>query len=89
MNDKDFSLRDLQKIESSIKEIQYEEFVTTIVPKLIKQLRSYIFYNEELQSLDNMQNLNIERLNKEVNSLRESLFLLEQQHKLMLVKNLD
>ena len=89
MNNEHFTLKDLENIESKIKEIQYEEFVTTIVPKLIKQVRSYIFYNQELQSLDTMQNLNIERLNKEVSSLRESLFLLEQQHKLMLVKNLD
>jgi len=59
------------------------------MPRLIKQLRLYMKCNEELQSLDGMQQMAIERLNKEVSLLRESLRVLEQQHKLMLVQQVS
>jgi len=95
---KELTYSDLEEMEELIessdpKSEQWKEqssdFVYNTMPRLISQLRLYMKCNEELQSLDGMQQMAIERLNKEINLLRESLFLLEQQHKLMLVKNLD
>lgn len=89
---------DLEEMEKLIKSFdlenkqckeQFFDLAYNTMPRLIHQLRLYMKCNEELQSLDGMQQLAIERLNKEINFLRESLFLFEQQHKLMLVKNLD
>ena len=57
------------------------------MPILVKQLRLYMQNNEQLQELDGMQQSMIERLNHEVARLRESLKVLEDQHKLMLVQN--
>jgi hypothetical protein len=48
---------------------------------LINQINDLKKFNEELQSIDSLQLLMIEKLNKEVYNLRESLFLLEQQYK--------
>jgi hypothetical protein len=48
---------------------------------LINQINDLKKFNEELQSIDSLQQLMIEKLNKEVYNLRESLFLLEQQYK--------
>ena len=47
---------------------------------LIKQVYNLKKLNEELQSIDSLQQTIIEKLNKEVYNLRESLFLLEQQY---------
>lgn len=47
---------------------------------LIKQVDNLKKLNEELQSIDSLQQTIIEKLNKEVYNLRESLFLLEQQY---------
>jgi predicted nuclease with TOPRIM domain len=54
---------------------------------LIKQINDLKKHNEELQSIDSLQQMTIERLNKEVHRLRESLFLLEDQYKRSLVQN--
>lgn len=48
---------------------------------LINQINDLKKFNEELQFIDSLQQLMIEKLNKEVYNLRESLFLLEQQYK--------
>jgi len=40
-----------------------------------------------LQCLDGLQQMTIERLNKEISRLRESLFLLEDQYKRSLISN--
>ena len=55
---------------------------------LIKQINDLKKHNEELQSIDFLQQMTIERLNKEVHRLRESLFLLEDQYKRSLVQNI-
>ena len=47
---------------------------------LIKQVDNLKKLNEELQAIDSLQQTIIEKLNKEVYNLRESLFLLEQQY---------
>jgi ribosomal protein L29 len=54
---------------------------------MFNQINQLKKINEELQCIDSLQQMTIERLNKEINLLRESLYLLEQQHKLMLVQN--
>jgi hypothetical protein len=54
----------------------------------IKQINDLKKHNEELQSIDFLQQMTIERLNKEVHRLRESLFLLEDQYKRSLVQNI-
>jgi hypothetical protein len=48
---------------------------------LTKQINDLKKYNEELQCIDSLQQITIERLNKEIYRLRESLFLLEKQCK--------
>ncbi len=58
------------------------------MPRLIKQLRLYMKCNEELQSLDGMQQSMIEKLNMEVARLRESIKILEDQHKLAIVSKI-
>ena len=71
-------MNDTQHISILIKQSPIEMF------NQINQLKKM---NEELQCIDSLQQITIERLNKEINLLRESLYLLEQQHKLMLVQN--
>ena len=71
-------MNDTQHISTLIKQTPIEMF------NQINQLKKI---NEELQCIDSLQQMTIERLNKEINLLRESLYLLEQQHKLMLVQN--
>jgi hypothetical protein len=71
-------MNDTQYISILIKQSPIEMF------NQINQLKKM---NEELQCIDSLQQMTIERLNKEINLLRESLYLLEQQHKLMLVQN--
>jgi len=71
-------MNDTQNISILIKQSPIEMF------NQINQLKKM---NEELQCIDSLQQMTIERLNKEINLLRESLYLLEQQHKLMLVQN--
>lgn len=71
-------MNDTQHISTLIKQSPIEMF------NQINQLKKI---NEELQCIDSLQQMTIERLNKEINLLRESLYLLEQQHKLMLVQN--
>jgi ribosomal protein L29 len=71
-------MNDTQNISILIKQSPIEMF------NQINQLKKF---NEELQCIDSLQQMTIERLNKEINLLRESLYLLEQQHKLMLVQN--
>lgn len=71
-------MNDTQHISTLIKQSPIEMF------NQINQLKKI---NEELQCIDSLQQVTIERLNKEINLLRESLYLLEQQHKLMLVQN--
>jgi ribosomal protein L29 len=71
-------MNDTQHISILIKQSPIEMF------NQINQLKKM---NEELQCIDSLQQMTIERLNKEINLLRESLYLLEQQHKLMLVQN--
>ena len=71
-------MNDTQHISILIKQSPIEMF------NQINQLKKM---NEELQCIDYLQQMTIERLNKEINLLRESLYLLEQQHKLMLVQN--
>ncbi len=70
-------MNDTQHISTLIKQSPIEMF------NQINQLKKI---NEELQCIDSLQQMTIERLNKEINLLRESLYLLEQQHKLMLVQ---
>ncbi len=48
---------------------------------LTKQINDLKKFNEELQCIDSLQQMTIEKLNKEIYRLRESLFLLEQQCK--------
>jgi hypothetical protein len=92
---KEFTYADLEEMEeliesSDLRSEQWKEqssdFVYNTMPSLISQLRLYMKCNEELQSLDGMQQMAIERLNKEINLLRESLHMLEQKYKLMLVQ---
>jgi hypothetical protein len=94
-NNNQYTFKELQEIEKLLENInpkselwnlQSKDIVFNIAPNLLKQLQAYIHHNQELQSLDGLQNLAIERLNKEINLLRESLFVLEQQNKLMLVQ---
>lgn len=55
--------------------------------EMFNQIQQLKKHNEELQSIDSLQQMTIERLNKEVHRLRESLFLLEDQYKRSLVQN--
>ena len=71
-------MNDTQDISILIKQSPLEMF------NQIQQLKKH---NEELQSIDSLQQMTIERLNKEVHRLRESLFLLEDQYKRTLVQN--
>lgn len=71
-------MNDTQDISILIKQSPLEMF------NQIQQLKKH---NEELQSIDSLQQMTIERLNKEVHRLRESLFLLEDQYKRSLVQN--
>lgn len=71
-------MNDTQHISTLIKQSPIEMF---------NQINKLKKFNEELQCIDSLQQMTIERLNKEINLLRESLYLLEQQHKLMLVQN--
>jgi FAD synthase len=48
--------------------------------EMFNQINRLKKLNEELQSIDSLQQTIIEKLNKEVYNLRESLFLLEQQY---------
>lgn len=70
-------MNDTQHISTLIKQSPIEMF---------NQINKLKKFNEELQCIDSLQQMTIERLNKEINLLRESLYLLEQQHKLMLVE---
>ena len=60
-------MNDTQDISILIKQSPLEMF------NQIQQLKKH---NEELQSIDSLQQMTIERLNKEVHRLRESLFFL-------------
>lgn len=71
-------MNDTQDISILIKQSPLEMF------NQIQQLKKH---NEELQSIDSLQQMTIERLNKEIYRLRESLFLLEDQYKRSLVQN--
>ena len=59
----------------------------TAIDELVKKIEQLEKHNEELQSLDRLQQMTIERLNKEVSRLRESLFLLEDQYRRSLINN--
>ena len=59
----------------------------TTIDELVKKIEQLEKHNEELQSLDSLQQMTIERLNKEVSRLRESLFLLEDHHRRSLINN--
>ena len=59
----------------------------TAIDELVKKIEQLEKHNEELQSLDSLQQMTIERLNKEVSRLRESLFLLEDQYRRSLINN--
>lgn len=59
----------------------------TTIDELVKKIEQLEKHNEELQSLDSLQQMTIERLNKEVSRLRESLFLLEDQYRRSLINN--
>lgn len=65
-------MNDTQDISILIKQSPLEMF---------KQINDLKKINEELQCIDSLQQATIERLNKEIYRLRESLFLLEQQCK--------
>lgn len=87
---KELTYSDLEEMEELIDSFdsksgqskeQFFDFAYEAMPRLISQLRLYMKCNEELQSLDGMQQMAIERLNKEVNLLRESIFLLQQKYK--------
>ena len=71
-------MNDTQDISILIKQSPLEMF---------NQIQHLKKHNEELQSIDSLQQMTIERLNKEVHRLRESLFLLEDQYKRTLVQN--
>ena len=71
-------MNDIQDISILIKQSPLEMF---------NQIQHLKKHNEELQSIDSLQQMTIERLNKEVHRLRESLFLLEDQYKRTLVQN--
>lgn len=71
-------MNDTQDISILIKQSPLEMF------NQIQQLKKH---NEELQSIDSLQQMTIERLNKEIYRLRESLFLLEDQYKRSLAQN--
>ena len=71
-------MNDIQDISILIKQSPLEMF---------NQIQHLKKHNEELQSIDSLQQMTIERLNKEVHRLRESLFLLEDQYKRSLVQN--
>ncbi len=68
------------------KDFAFIAMARTQMPILVKQLRLYMQNNEQMQSLDGMQQSMIERLNHEVARLRESIKVLEDQHRLMLVE---
>jgi predicted nuclease with TOPRIM domain len=72
-------MNDTQDISILIKQSPLEMF---------NQIQHLKKHNEELQSIDSLQQMTIERLNKEVHRLRESLFLLEDQYKRSLVQNI-
>lgn len=55
--------------------------------EMFNQINQLKKQNEELQSIDSLQQMTIERLNKEINRLRESLYLLENQYKRSLIHN--
>jgi replicative DNA helicase len=59
-------MNDTQDISILIKQSPLEMF---------NQIQHLKKHNEELQSIDSLQQMTIERLNKEVHRLRESLFL--------------
>ena len=59
----------------------------TAIDELLKKIEQLEKHNEELQCLDGLQQMTIERLNKEISRLRESLFLLEDQYKRSLISN--
>jgi predicted nuclease with TOPRIM domain len=59
----------------------------TTIEELVKTIEQLKKHNEELQCLHGLQQMTIERLNKEISRLRESLFLLEDQYKRSLVSN--
>ena len=59
----------------------------TTIDELVKTIEQLKKHNEELQCLDGLQQITIERLNKEISRLRESLFLLEDQYKRSLISN--
>jgi len=75
---KKIMMNDIQDISILIKQSPLEMF---------NQIQHLKKHNEELQSIDSLQQMTIERLNKEVHRLRESLFLLEDQYKRSLVQN--
>ena len=75
---KKIMMNDIQDISILIKQSPLEMF---------NQIQHLKKHNEELQSIDSLQQMTIERLNKEVHRLRESLFLLEDQYKRTLVQN--
>jgi len=71
-------MNDTQDISILIEQSSLEMF------NQINQLKKL---NEELQSIDSLQQMTIERLNKEIYRLRESLCLLENQYKRSFVHN--
>jgi hypothetical protein len=46
------------------------------------------FYNQQLQSLDGLQQMSIDKLNEEVARLRESIYLLEDQNRRNMAVNI-
>jgi len=46
--------------------------------EVLAHLKKYLVYNQELQSLDNLQQIAIKSLQAEIARLRESCYLLEK-----------
>ena len=59
------------------------------IPALLEMVKELKSCNEELQSLDGMQQVMIEKLNHEISRLRESVFVLEDQQRRNLALNLS
>ena len=55
---------------------------------LVEKNQNLEFYNQELQSLDGLQQMAINKLNEEVARLRESIYLLEDQNRRNMAVNI-
>jgi hypothetical protein len=55
---------------------------------LLDKNKKLEFYNQQIQSLDGLQQMAIEKLNEEVARLRESIYLLEDQNRRNMAVNI-